>query len=314
MDSFPPIEDLPAETSRKSRVEKHGFLLLSGLIVLYTAGLLVYSQTMAFVWDEGFHILAAQLIDRGETPYIDFCFPQTPLNAYWNAGWMAIFGQSWRVTHVVAALEIVAAVFLLVDFIFARFPILRWRFAGALAAGFFVALSSILVQFGPCAQAYAFGMFFSVAAFRVTIGGAAKRSWLWPIGAGLLAGIAAGATLLTAPVAPVLLIWISLNHRNGNRWVKAAAYVAGVLIPFAPVFWLFTKAPRQVFFNVVQYQALYRRVNWHGATPHDVDVLSAWLADVQSLFLGLLAIAGLWFVAKRSSWDRTRRGEFYLCA
>src|SRR5580698_9263833 len=50
------------------------------------AGLMIYSQTVAFTGDEGFHLLAAQLIDSGKRPYIDFCFPQTPLNAYWNAG------------------------------------------------------------------------------------------------------------------------------------------------------------------------------------------------------------------------------------
>ena len=29
----------------------------------------------------------------GKTPYLDFFFPQAPLNAYWNAGWMRLFGE-----------------------------------------------------------------------------------------------------------------------------------------------------------------------------------------------------------------------------
>ncbi len=293
---------------------RRAFLVLSGLILLYTAALLVYSQTMGFVWDEGFHILAAQLIDHGKTPYLDFCFPQTPLNAYWNAGWMAIFGESWRVTHVAAALEVAGAVFLTADYVFARFSIGRWRFACALVAAFFVGFNATVVEFGPVSQAYAIGLLLVVAAFRVAVAAVDRKGWLLAGSAGVLAGAAAACTLLTAPVAPVLLIWILIYNRDGQRWTKGGAFVVGALVPFAPVFWLFAKSPRQVFFNIVQYQALFRRVNWNGATPHDIDVLSAWLDDVQSLLLGLLAIAGVWFLARKSDWDRARRAELYLCA
>src|ERR1017187_8861981 len=55
---------------------------------LYAAAFLVYAETWAFTPDEGYHMLAAQLIASGRIPYIDFCFPQTPLNAYWNAAWI----------------------------------------------------------------------------------------------------------------------------------------------------------------------------------------------------------------------------------
>ena len=62
--------------------------------------ILVYSQTQSFAWDEGFHLLAAQLIDHGQLPYVDYCFPQTPLNAFWVAFWMHhIFGELARGTR-----------------------------------------------------------------------------------------------------------------------------------------------------------------------------------------------------------------------
>ena len=65
---------------------------------------------------KAFHLLAAQLILAGKKPYIDFCFPQTPLNAYWNAGWMRVWGQNWRVPHAFAALFTIGAVLLTADF------------------------------------------------------------------------------------------------------------------------------------------------------------------------------------------------------
>ena len=67
------------------------------------AGLIAYSQTYAFAWDEGFHLLAAQLILRGMRPYLDFFHAQTPLYAYWNSFWMKIFGDTWHTAHVVSA-------------------------------------------------------------------------------------------------------------------------------------------------------------------------------------------------------------------
>ena len=292
---------------------RRAYLLLSGIALLITTGLLVYSETMAFVWDEGFHLLTAQLIDAGKLPYIDFCFPQTPLNAYWNAAWMHVFGQNWRVTHVFAALLVAGCVFLITDFVFARFAVPRWRLASAVVVALFVGLNTIVVEFGTVAQAYGMCLFLTVASFRAAIGAVHRPGVFRPITAGLLAGAAAGSSLLTAPVAPVLLLWMLFYNTRGNRWTKCTAFVAGTIIPFLPVLWLFVKAPYLVFFNIVQYQALFRRVDWAGATPHDVDVLSGWLNSTQALLMGFLAIAGVVFLVKKSAWDRQRRAEFYLC-
>src|SRR6202050_3882981 len=113
------------------------FLVVCSVVAVLAALLVAYSQTWSFAWDEGFHLLAAQLIDAGKTPYLDFCFPQTPLNAYWNAGWMRIFGDSWRAVHAVAALLTAGAILLAADFVFARFhvPPPDWRVSPAVHGG-----------------------------------------------------------------------------------------------------------------------------------------------------------------------------------
>ena len=87
-----------AAPDRRSRAS---YLILCGVILLMGAGYILYSLTWAFAWDEGFHILTAQLIKDGRLPYIDFFFPQTPLNAFWNAAWMLMCQRgsiSWAVT------------------------------------------------------------------------------------------------------------------------------------------------------------------------------------------------------------------------
>ena len=314
MDGFPAITEPHAtEASGRVTAPRKQFWILVGAALVITAGLLVYSQTMSFVWDEGFHLVAAVLIKAGKRPYLDFCFPQTPLNAYWNAGWMRVFGESWRVVHVFAALLVAGASFLTADFILSRCGVARWRLACALVALFLVGLNTNIVQFGTAGQAYGMCLFLSVAAFRVTLVAARSRRNLASFVAGLLAGASAGCSLLTAPLLPVLLLWLLWQRPRRDRGRTLAVFTLGALIPFAPVFWLFTQGPRQVFFNIIQYQAMYRRVNWSGATPHDVDVLSAWLVSSQSLFMGLFGIAGVVFVSKKAGWDRARRAEFLLC-
>ncbi len=286
-------------------------LILYGTVLCLSAGLIVYSQTLAFSFDEGFHLVASQLIDSGKNPYLDFCFPQPPLNAYWNAACLRIFRDSWHAPHLLAALLVTGTVLLASEFTFSRFPVERWRLAASLMTAFAVAVNVPVVQFGSL-QAYGMGLFLIVAAFRASLVSVERKALFWTLAAGLLSGAAAASSLLTVAVTPVLLIWICVYNRIGDRWIKSAAFLLAAAVPFSPVFWLFAKSPGVVFFNVVKYQALYRRVNWEGATPHDIDVLGAWINSSQALLLGLLAIAGLLFIRSATDWERRQKREFVL--
>jgi len=289
------------------------YFQLCGFLAILSAGLILYSQIEAFEWDEGFHLLAAQLIIAGKRPYLDFCFPQTPLNAYWNAAWMRIFGENWRVAHALAALLTSGAAVLTAEFVFIRLPFPRWRLAGALTAALLVGLNFPVVAFGTVGQAYGMCLFLMVASFRLSILAVERNSAWLTAAVGFLAGAAAASSLLTAMVGPVLLVWILLHNRAGSRTIKFAAFVCAAALPFLPVVWLFTQGPHQVFFNLIEYQTRYRRMNWGNATQHDFEVLIAWIDSSQALLLGLLAAAGVLFIAKRSEWDRVQRAEFYLC-
>ena len=181
------------------------YLRLCGFVALLGATLLVYSQTLAFTWDEGFHLLAAQLIGAGKTPYLDFCFPQTTWNTYWMAAWMRIFGESWRLAHLLAALLTTGAVMLAADYVYSRLPISRWRMAAAFTAALLIGLNSAVFEHGAVGQAYGMCLFATVAAFRAAVAAKYREGAALPALAGFLAGVAAASTLLSAAALPVLL-------------------------------------------------------------------------------------------------------------
>jgi hypothetical protein len=299
--------DIIRELTRKP------FLLLCAPLSLLFAGLLVYSVTGAAAWDEGFHLLAAQLIRNGKRPYLDFLFPQTALNAYWVAIWMRVFPESWRMVHALAATLTAGAVLLTGDYVLRRFPVLNWRLPAALAAALATGLNVEVFQFGTVGQAYGVALFLVVAAFRMSILTVERNALLWPALAGFAAGAAAASTLLTAPVAAVLLLWIVLQSRTGKRLTKGAVFLVGALLPFVPLLRLFLESPRVVRFNIFDYHFFFRQLEWEGAIQHDVGVLASWIDSAPATLVGLLALAGLIFIVRRSNWDRRLRAEFYLC-
>jgi hypothetical protein len=274
--------------------------------------MLLFSQTKSFLWDEGFHILAAYLIGMGKRPYLDFFFPQTPMNAYWNAGWMAIFGSSWRVVHAVATLATIASVALMAQYLFALFRERRWQSAAAFAGLALFGLHPQVWIVGTISQAYPLCLLLLVAAFRIAVVAVRRPRFTMSALAGLFAGAGAASTLLTAPAALVLLIWTWLYNRAGDRRIKTAAFLAGAAVPCIPLLVLFAQGPHQVVFNILEYHTLYRRLWWPTATSHDIGVLTDWVSSSPSLLLVLLAVAGLFFI-KNSGFDLPRRAEFRLC-
>ena len=294
------------------RADRRELITLWSVAAVLLAGVIAYSQTLAFAWDEGFHLLAAQLILRGERPYVDFLHPQTPLYAYFNAAVMRVFGESWRVVHIVSALAVSAAALLTADFVLRRVEDRAWRLAAALCALLLIAVNSTILWFGTIGQPYAICLLLVVAAFRLTVRATERDSVRASAGAGLCAGAAAACSLLTAPFAPVLLLWTYLSGSR-NRFRRCGAFVAGLIPPFLPLAWLFIQAPRQVLFGVIQYHGLYRSADWPGAGKQNLDVATAWMNNYEAVVLIGLAALGLTYIMGRSGWAETAKREFYLC-
>ena len=296
------------ETRGSSRL-----LVLRRAVCCTPRSFLVYAETWAFTFDEGYHLLAAQLIAAGRTPYIDFCFPQTPLNAYWNAAWMRMLGWNWRVPHVLAALFTIGAVLLTADYVWRRFPVRGWRVAGAIAAALAIGLNGAVFEYGPV-QAYGICLFGLAAGFRLAVRAVDRDGWLRSAGGGLVrrrgrgvvaafGGGRSGAVGLDGVLQPC---GEPVEEVRGFRH-------RGSLVPFAPVFWLFARGPRQTWFNLFRYHVFFRRLYWPETTRHDLEILTSWIDNGQALLLGLLALGGLVYVVRQSGWPQALKAEFYLC-
>jgi hypothetical protein len=287
--------------------------LLGCFIALIAAGFLVYSQTLAFSWDEGFHLLAAWLISMGRKPYIDFMFAQPPLNALWNALWMLAFGPGWRIPHLVAASISSASIYLAADYVRRRFPVAEWRMAAAVATAASFGLNSAVVQFGSVGQSYALCLFLLVIAYRASVVAVERPSLLPATAAGAASCAAACSSLLTAAAAPVLLVWIFRVNRAGSRRNKCAAFIAGGLAACLPLLWLLLRSPSVVIFDVFEYHSLYRRVEYTSQLPHDFAALTSWVDSAQALALITLAVAAkLWF-NREIDVPAASRAELSLC-
>lgn len=287
-------------------------LLWFALLIL-VAGLVLFSQTWAWHGDEGFHLLASQLINSGKTPYLDFFYPQTPIWAYVDAGWMQIFGDTWRSAHTFSALLTGGSLILSAGFVFERIPESKWRLSAALIAAILIGLNTIVIGFGTIGQAYGICLFLIVAAFRLAIKGVAGTRASLLLGSGLCAGASAGSSLLSAPVLPVLLAWIAYRSVSRDRVKACSWFLAGAGISFLPLVWLALLAPRQTIFNMFEFHLFYRTRSNLAALHHNLNVLTDLLNSGQFLLLTVFAGIGLLFVLGRSQWDAERKAEFYLC-
>jgi hypothetical protein len=227
-------------------------ILWSALLIL-VAGVVLFSQTWAWFGDEGFHLLASQLVNSGKKPYLDFFYPQTPLYAYLNAGWMSMFGQTWRSSHLLSALATGGSIILAAGFVFERVPENAWKLSAALVVAILIGMNTIVLRFGSISQAYGVCLLLIVAAFRLAINGVAEMKPALLFCSGLCAGASVGSSLLSAPVLPILLTWTAWRNVSRRRLKTCTWFLVGSGISFLPLLWLGMLAPRQMIFNVFEY-------------------------------------------------------------
>ena len=282
------------------------------LIAAAGAVLVAASQKIAFFPDEGFHLNAARLINMGKSPYVDFLYNQPPLYAYTNAVWMRIFGETWRSSHLLSAVLATCCLLVIIEYLFRRLNGVQATRAAILTTVFF-AVNTQMVTTGMISQAYAVCMFCSLIAFRFAV---ARRGTpaVTSIGSGFFAAAAAESSLLAAPVLLVLLVWTVWTATPGQRIRRVLQYVAGSLIAFMPLAILMVRGPRQTFFNLVEYQFLYRQTGFKDLGKLSVEQVQSWFGSPQNALLVFLGVYALLTVYGIANSDNRTKSEFTLFA
>jgi Dolichyl-phosphate-mannose-protein mannosyltransferase len=276
-------------------------ILIAGLSAL----LIAYSQIIAYFGDESLHLVAGQLIAAGKRPYVDFFYQHTPLWAYLVGSLVAVFGDSWRVVHVFSALLTSAAVLLAAAYAYARAEESS-RLMTSIMAVLLLVENAYVISFGAVALPYALCLFLMVAAFVFITEAVNRESNTRTFLSGLCSGAAAAAYLLTAPLIPVLFIWLLINNRAGSRLRKCFSFLLGVAIPFAPLVWLAARAPRNVWFDLVQYHLFHRSGRDLGFW-FNLREIAGWFISIQGALLVLLALATLLAIRKPEMPPRVRQ-------
>jgi len=265
------------------------------VVALLELALLIYSQAVAYWGDESLHLVAAQLMNAGQRPYLDFFYHHPPLFAYLISALMRVFGESWRVVHAASALLTGGCVLLTGVYVFTRVRDTQVRVTLAIIpiiATLLVSFNCYVISFGTVALPYGFCLFFTVAAFLLVTESVDRSGSMFVFGAAVCAAAAAAAYLLTAPIILLLFLWMILNNRKGSRGSKCAWYVVGLTIPFVPLLLLGVRSPHQVWVDLVQYH-LFHRAGRDLNVWFNLREIAGWFVSIQGAILVALAAAGL---------------------
>lgn len=278
------------------------------------AALLAYSQSVAYFGNESFHLLASQLINAGKTPYQEFFYQHPPLFIYLNAGWMRIFGEDWRSAHILSALLSGGCIVVVASYLFNRLADAPWRLETSVMAAALLGLNFYVIAYGTVALPFGLCLLLTIVSFRLTVEAVRRSGVLLAFLAGLSAGGSAASSLLTAPLPVVLFVWLARYNDTGARLRKCLAFAGGMVVPFLPLLWISLLAPRQVFFDIVEYHLFHRIPSETNIIRWNLREILAWFGSVQTLVLLVLAAICLSVTINRRDLDRRRRSEFYLCA
>lgn len=226
-------------------------LTLTGVLLLLAwYGLLAFTRRIDA--DEGYFLFAARLVLQGQVPFVDFHYPQMPLQPYLLAGPLALWrGVTWVGGRMWAA--VLATMCALVFW-----KLLRRAGAGPLAAGFLFCnylLSDFGLEWAVVVKSLVPSTLFLLLGWYVVVRGdllapaAARRGVPW-LAAGLLAGLSGLTRLTNLPGGALLLAALAWQWRRDGvpRGRPMMACLAGgvvALLPAvalashdAPVFWL----------------------------------------------------------------------------
>ena len=267
-------------TARRNR------LLMALIVLAFFTGTLALSRVRTIDGDEGYYATAARLVSEGQTPYIDFFYPQMPLLPYLYAPVYKLVGSSLMNMRLMSVAAGVLSLWLWGLILRRRRP----DQVGIILAGLaLVAMNPYFLSWNVTVKTYALTNLAVFATLWALDRGLHSRRALWFLAAGLAAGLCVGVRLLYLPWAGVLALGLGwLQWRGGGRGFRLgnmATYLAGMLAGLAPAVVLFALDPERFMFNNLDYHQLRYSTLARSGAGFGVQAQAALLALGKALFL-----------------------------
>ncbi len=197
--------------------------------------------------DEGFYLLAAELVSQGKVPYLDFFYPQAPYQPYIIASWFKIFGASWLSARIFTSL-----LFSLIGLlIFARLRNNCRTFSALTGLILFNTSALALNWFLPIKNYGLTAVLLYTSYYLIAVTPNRLRGFL----AGIFLASAIGCRSYVAILAPACVLIIFFKNRR-----LLLPFIFGGLVGGSPMLVLCCLNPEKFWFNNLGYHLL--RSNW----------------------------------------------------
>ena len=220
------------------------------VFLLQAAFFLFVSRHRFIDGDEGFYLLASQLVTQHKTPYLDFFYTQAPLLPYVYAWWFKLTGLSWISARTFAALQTAVVGGLIYEHV--CHATRKWQ-AGAAAVVLF-ASSSLVFAWLPIVKTFPLATPFFFLAYMILARLAQSSAGWWLAIAGFFFALSVDTRSYVVALAPVFVWWLI---RQRSKWPARLAWsLVGFTIGIVPSLALFFASPDAFLFNNLGYHAL----------------------------------------------------------
>ena len=199
--------------------------------------------------DEGFYIIASELLLKGKTLYKDFFFPQMPFTALFYSLCFKIFGISWGVARLASGLMY----FLTGSFLFLYIR-KNYNFGLALFSLIFFALHPMGFAWQSVIKSYTFVNFFLIIIFILINSYLSKnkdnKNIIFFIG--IIYGLLGLTRLHFLSLLPLILFHIYIKQGKIN-FKDLLFFIIGSVISLSPSVYYFVLSPNDFIFNNLGY-------------------------------------------------------------
>lgn len=270
---------------------------LTAVVLLHAVVACWFAGTRPIDADEGYYVLAAELVAAGQEPYTDFFYPQAPLLPALYAPFTGLAG-----TPQLPGLRLVSVAFSVLAVI-----LLGWwartvagaRWPTAAAALMLLAASGDWLTWVVTVKTYAVsaaGVALALLAVSRAAAASGRRAWVWALVGGVAMGLVASTRLLYGPAAAVPALVLAWRR----HWLPAGLWLVGAALGGTPVWWAWLADAERFLFNNLHYHQLrFSELEDAGSVARASAAIGTLLTAVGTspgLLLLLTAVAaGRWF-------------------